>query len=86
MPTSSQRGRSGSIRFDRQWCTVCAVVQVNSADYAGWTALHEACSHGRLKVAKVLIKGGADVNATGLDDESPLHDAAYNGNKQVPIT
>lgn len=61
-------------------------MQVNTADYAGWTPLHEACSHGRLKVAKVLIMGGADVNATGPDDERPLHDAAYNGNKQVIYT
>lgn len=57
--------------------------QVNAADYAGWTALHEACSHGRFKVAKVLIMGGANVNATGPDDETALHDAAYNNNKQV---
>lgn len=33
-----------------------------------------------MDVAEVLVKGGANVNAKGLDDETPLHDATISGN------
>lgn len=46
---------------------------------AGWTPLHEACSHGWHNIATMLVQAGANVNARGLDDDTPLHDAAYNG-------
>ncbi|CAH2243588.1 jg21306, partial [Pararge aegeria aegeria] len=45
-----------------------------------WTALHEACSYGWLEVVTVLVEGGANVNAKGLDDDTPLHDATTSGN------
>ncbi len=50
---------------------------------SGWTALHEACNHGRLDVAKTLVKSGACVNVQGLDNDTPLHDASANGHKKV---
>ena len=50
---------------------------------AGWTPLHEACNHGYYDVAKVLLKAGAFVNTTGLEDDTPLHDAAVNGHTRV---
>ena len=49
----------------------------------GWTPLHEACNHGYYDVAKVLLKAGAFVNTTGLEDDTPLHDAAVNGHTRV---
>jgi len=50
----------------------------------GWTPLHEASNHGRLNVARELLRAGADSNAQGLDNNSPLHDAAVNGHVEVP--
>ncbi len=53
---------------------------------SGWTALHEACNHGWLDVAKALLRNGADVNVQGLDNDTPLHDSAINGHKKVRTT
>lgn len=41
--------------------------------------MHEACNHGHYNVAMILVKAGANVNAKGLDDDTPLHDAAIVG-------
>lgn len=41
--------------------------------------MHEACNHGHYNVALMLVKSGANVNAKGLDDDTPLHDAAIMG-------
>lgn len=49
----------------------------------GWTPLHEATNHGHYHLAQLLIKHGANVNATGLDDVTPLHDAASFGNQKL---
>ena len=48
--------------------------------------MHEACNHGSLSVARVLVDHGAEVNIFGgLNEmrESPLHDAAKNGHYEV---
>jgi len=52
-------------------------------DMTGWTPLHEACSKASLDSACHLLAAGADVNAFGDDDETPLHDAARAGDPQV---
>jgi len=52
-------------------------------DVAGWTPLHEACSRASLDAARHLLAAGADVNSLGVDDETPLHDAARAGDSQV---
>lgn len=46
----------------------------------GWTPLHEACNHGHYNVALTLVKAGANVNARGLDDDTPLHGKLINLN------
>lgn len=45
----------------------------HSKQTQGWTPLHEACNHGHYNVALTLVKAGANVNARGLDDDTPLH-------------
>ena len=34
---------------------------------------YKACNHGHYNVALTLVKAGANVNARGLDDDTPLH-------------
>lgn len=41
--------------------------------------MHEACNHGHINVATLLVKAGANVNAKGYEDVTPLHDAALVG-------
>ena len=53
--------------------------------HTGWTALHEACNHGFVSAAKLLLRKGATVNAQGLDNDTPLHDAAINGHPEVSL-
>lgn len=42
----------------------------NSQD---WAALPCACYYGNLRMAKLLLANGADVNVTGKYDQTPLH-------------
>ncbi len=51
----------------------------------GWTPLHEACNRGRIDVAKQLLKAGANVNVQGMENDTPLHDAAINGHQKVQL-
>ncbi|CAB1322375.1 unnamed protein product [Coregonus sp. 'balchen'] len=52
---------------------------VNMADNAGWTPLHEAVSHGHYEISKDLIQTGALVNCIGDNGTTPLHDAVVTG-------
>ena len=51
--------------------------------HLGWTPLHEACVYGHTKVVLLLLKHGANVNARGMDGDSPLHDAVANAHLEV---
>ena len=51
----------------------------------GWTPLHEACNYGHNRLVSLLVKHGANVNARGMDGDSPLHDAVGNGHLEVSV-
>ncbi len=61
-------------------------VDVNAKDeqgeigQRGWTPLHNAATK---EIAELLIAEGADVNAKGYLDGTPLHPAAWYGHKEV---
>lgn len=45
---------------------------------------HEACNHGHVTIAELLLDNGAIVNLPGgPEHETPLHDAVVNGKLQV---
>ncbi len=52
----------------------------NEFGQRGWTPLHNAATK---EIAELLIAEGADVNAKGYLDGTPLHPAAWYGHKEV---
>ena len=42
-------------------------IDINTQDYAGWSALHEACNRGYYDIVELLIKHGANVNLSSHD-------------------
>ena len=46
--------------------------------HVGWTPLHEAANHGHAVVVTYLLDNGANINAPGMDGDTPLHDAVEN--------
>lgn len=60
--------------------------EVNVRDHVGWTPLHEACNHGYLEVAQVLLDHGANIDDPGgtlCGGVTPLVDAAFNGHVDI---
>ena len=48
-------------------------IQANACDYDGASLLHWAASNNRIKIAKLLLNAGADVNyGGGAGKQSPL--------------
>ena len=40
---------------------------------------HEACHHGHVSIAEMLLEKGALVDVPGTDNDTPLHDAICQG-------
>ena len=67
-------------------CTVCCVYPNSSplTDIPLYpTPQHEACNHGYVEMASLLLDHGALVNIPGFENDTPLHDAVVNGHMQV---
>jgi ankyrin repeat protein len=60
-----------------------SIEEMNARDSVGWRILHEAALKGKLQLAEMLIKGGADVNGKTKNGATPLHHAAYNGHLEM---
>jgi ankyrin repeat protein len=58
-------------------------IELDEEDEDGETALFIAARLGNLSIAKLLIDGGADLNASDLDGVTVLMTAARNGHKEV---
>lgn len=63
----------------------CPRVDVNAADFAGWTALHVAAMHNEPAIAEQLLVAKANPCALGLSNRTPLHMAAIGDNCQTAI-
>jgi len=52
----------------------------------GFTALHISAKYGTVRVARVMMKKGADVNVVGKNGLTPLHVAShYNHSAMVTL-
>eukprot|EP00948_MAST-09A_sp_MAST-9A-sp1_P003113 g3113.t1 len=49
------------------------------------TPLHEAARHGDAQIIKLLLDAGADIRATDLHDDLPLHWAVRNGHRAAAM-
>jgi hypothetical protein len=56
---------------------------LNAQDITGWTALHNAASHGHFDVVKLLFESGADLDVRNRDDETPSDVASANRKWEV---
>ena len=72
---SSLKGLLEDIRDDKNVAS-----KINSVDCSEYgKAIHTAAQEGKLELAKILIKCGADVNVEGKGGRYPLHYAAKGG-------
>eukprot|EP01090_Pellita_catalonica_P018547 TRINITY_DN6036_c0_g1_i1.p1 TRINITY_DN6036_c0_g1~~TRINITY_DN6036_c0_g1_i1.p1 ORF type:complete len:400 (-),score=56.01 TRINITY_DN6036_c0_g1_i1:551-1750(-) len=58
-------------------------VDINQPDINGKTALHWAAETMNLKLAKLLLKRGAESCARNVKNQTPAHYAAYMGNREI---
>ena len=63
-------------------------VKSNEMNHRGETALHVVGrgrydSKGSIRVARLLLEHGVDVNAEDKDRDTPLHSASYSGNLEI---
>lgn len=49
----------------------------------GWTVLHSAVNRGRKKIANLLLRNGANVDAANIYGETPLHWTTVNGYERI---
>ena len=81
MPVLSAAARHGGAEIVQ--ALIKAGADVNGANEAGFTALHNAAHEGHTAVARVLLQAGASVDAKTSDGDSPLHSAAIGGRTEV---
>eukprot|EP01038_Epipyxis_sp_PR26KG_P017760 gene17760-24763_t len=70
-------GNSSNLFRPSQIVTV--LDSINEVDTEGWTALHNACVNNNYRIAKELLKFGADPNSITEKGQSALHIAVHGG-------
>ena len=56
---------------------------IDGKDSNSRTALHVACSFGRLEIVRLLVEEGANVDAASSAGQTPLHEACIGGRYKV---
>ena len=56
---------------------------VNCPDNSGMTPFHLACARGSLELCELFLEHRADIRARTVEEKSPLHLAAWHGNKDI---
>jgi ankyrin repeat protein len=79
--TRAMRAKENSLALARQLLDTGADACPRGPEHR--TALHWAACLDAWEVADLLIQRGAHVNATDLDDETPLHSAAFSGHTRM---
>lgn len=87
-PTKSLQIAVGSsdveqVRANLSSCAAEGTCDLDRRNDRGETVLHGASVLGRADIAELLIRAGADVNASAYDGATPLHRAATNGNTDI---
>ena len=52
-------------------------VDVNKANFLGWTPLHEACFYNRIEIVKLLLLHGANATLRTKNSALPYHFASH---------
>lgn len=76
-------GKGGSVKLIETFLDMGA--KVNSANFAGSTALHRAARDGIVDAVRFLVERGASVNISDSDGNTPLHLAARSGDMEKYI-
>lgn len=76
-----QATKDGAVSLVKQW--IAKGSNLDAVDLNCRTALHVACSLGRLEIMQNLIEGGANVDASSVAGQTPLHEACINGRYTV---
>lgn len=65
------------------FCLERLEMSADQKDNAGYTPLHEACSRGRVDIARLLLMYGANHSETAHSGIRPLHEATENGYAEI---
>lgn len=76
-PNLIQATKNGDVSLVRKLITKGCNLEATDSNRR--TALHLACSLGRLEIVRLLVEGRANVDASSVTGQTPLHEACING-------